>query len=246
MFFRKKRIRLVRSLIEINEKIFFYSKLKTAYTEMFKKHPLNIVIDIGVNRGQTINFVKKFNKNVKIIGFEPNKELYALLKKRNYKNLSLLNCGCSNFDGKLIFNQNILDESSTFENVKINSNWLKKKALILGVKPDKLIQKTYPVEVIQLANYINKKIKEPTIDLIKIDVEGHELKVLEGLYSKSLNSKIRYIQVEVHNDDLYGVDLKNKIINLLKLVNFEIYKEVKHGFGNFHDIIFINNNLRIK
>ena len=83
--------------------------------------------------------------------------------------------------------------------------------------------------------------KKQRIRLVRLLMELNEF-----YYSKSLNSKIRYIQVEVHNDDLYGVELKNKIINLLKLVNFKIYKEVKHGFGNFHDIIFINKNLRIK
>ena len=64
----------------------------------------------------------------------------------------------------------------------------------------------------------------------------------EFYYSKSLNSKIRYIEGEVHNYDLYSMDLKNKIINFLKLVNFKIYKEVKYRFDNFQDINFIDKN----
>ena len=49
-------------------------------------------------------------------------------------------------------------------------------------------------------NFIFKeKIKE--IDLIKIDVEGHEINVLRGLFNKK-SSRIKYIQLS-HNDDLY-------------------------------------------
>ena len=83
---------------------------------------------------------------------------------------------------------------------------------------------------------------EATIDLIKIDVEGHELKVLKGLFYNPLRSRVKFIQVEVHNDDLYEGQIKNEIIDLLELNNFYIYKEIKHGFGSFSDIIFINNN----
>ena len=75
MLFKKERIRLIRFLIEINEKIFFYSRLKIVYKKMFKIRPLGLLIDVGVNRGQTISFVKKFNSSVKIFGFEPNKNL---------------------------------------------------------------------------------------------------------------------------------------------------------------------------
>ena len=42
-------------------------------------------------------------------------------------NVSLHNYGCSDSEGTLVFNENILDESSTFENVNSNSKWLMKK-----------------------------------------------------------------------------------------------------------------------
>ena len=44
------------------------------------------------------------------------------------------------------------------------------------------------------------------------------------------------------NDDLYEGQIKNEIIDLLEFNNFSIYKEIKHGFGSFSDIVFINNN----
>ena len=96
--------------------------------------------------------------------------------------------------------------------------------------------------MIKLADFINEHLGEVTLDLIKIDVEGHELKVLKGLFYKPLRSRVKFIQVEVHNDDLYEGHIKNEIIDLLEFNNFSIFKEIKHGFGSFSDIIFINNN----
>ena len=46
----------------------------------------------------------------------------------------MFNAGCSNINGESLFHENMLDESSTFENVDLNSNWLNKKAKILGTK----------------------------------------------------------------------------------------------------------------
>ena len=242
MFFTTQRVKLVRFLIEINESIFFYKRLKKVFKEIFKNSPLRKVIDVGVNRGQTIKFLHQFSEEIEIIGFEPNKSLFEKVREMKFRNVSLHNCGCSDSEGTLVFNENILDESSTFENVNSNSKWLMKKANILGVKPKNLIKQSYPVKVIQLANFINEYLGEATIDLIKIDVEGHELKVLKGLFYKPLRSRVQFIQVEVHNDDLYERQVKNEIINLLEFNNFSICKEIKHGFGSFSDIIFINNN----
>ena len=242
MFFTTQRVKLVRFLIEINESIFFYKRLKKIFKEIFKNSPLRKVIDVGVNRGQTIKFLHQFSEEIEIIGFEPNKSLFEKVREMKLRMVSLHNYGCSDSEGTLVFNENILDESSTFENVNSNSKWLMKKANILGVKPKNLIKQSYPVKVIQLANFINEYLGEATIDLIKIDVEGHELKVLKGLFYKPLRSRVKFIQVEVHNDDLYEGQIKNEIIDLLELNNFYIYKEIKHGFGSFSDIIFINNN----
>ena len=242
MFFTTQRVKLVRFLIEINESFFFYKRLNKVFKEIFKNSPLRLVIDVGVNRGQTIQFLDQFSEEIEIIGFEPNKSLFEKVKEMNLGNVSLYNYGCSDSEGTLVFNENMLDESSTFENVNSNSKWLMKKACMLGVKPKNLIKQSYPVKVIQLAKFINENLGKITIDLIKIDVEGHELKVLKGLFSNSLRSKVKFIQVEVHNDDLYEGQIKSEIIDLLQFNNFTIHKEIKHGFGNFSDIIFINNN----
>ena len=79
--------------------------------------------------------------------------------------------------------------------------------------------------------------------LVKIDVEGHELQVLEGLFSNGNQFKIRLIQLESHNDDMYLSNSKHGDIDQLLNKNgyFEIAK-IKHGFGDFAEIIYEYKN----
>ena len=178
------------------------------------------------------------NKDVEIIGFEPNKDLYEMIVNMEIPNLTIFNYGCSNISGQLLFHENILDESSTFEQTNSNSKWLLKKAKILGVNPDKLINNSYEVKVVQLSDFLNSNLNFQKIDILKIDVEGHEMNVLKGLFSEILITHIRFIQVEVHDDDMYFGNKKSDIFEILNSNNFVLFKEVKHGFGSFSDLIF--------
>ena len=107
MFFTTQRVKLVRFLIEINESIFFYKRLKKVFKEIFKNSPLRKVIDVGVNRGQTIKFLHQFSEEIEIIGFEPSTKCINILKndaEQTYNNYEvMLN---ENSDGET------LDESS--------------------------------------------------------------------------------------------------------------------------------------
>ncbi|MDA9808757.1 hypothetical protein N9C59_00415 [Flavobacteriales bacterium] len=99
-----------------------------------------IILDVGTNREQTIDFFLK-NFNVKsITGFEPNQKLFNLLiKKYNFNSkIKILNYGVSSSNKKIIFYENILDETSTFEKINLNSKYAFKKAQILGTTTENL------------------------------------------------------------------------------------------------------------
>lgn len=235
------RINIIRALIEINENVIFYPKIRRFYKYLKNKNDFNLVFDIGTNKGQTIKQLKKINHNIKIFGFEPNKYHFDNLVSKNINNVEMFQLGCSDKEGEFFFHENILDESSTFEDVNMNSKWLLKKAEILGKDKHELIKKSYPVKCIKLANFIKEnKIKE--IDLVKIDVEGHEFKVLKGLLENN-NSLIKYIQFESHNDDLYFQKESDDVDNLMLDNGFELHLSIRHGFGKFYDKIFKNKNL---
>tara|TARA_B100001059_G_C17814303_1_gene574171 strand:+ start:952 stop:1677 length:726 start_codon:yes stop_codon:yes gene_type:complete len=235
----KLRVKIISFLISINEGIFFYPKLKKVYKEIFRNKELNLAFDIGVNKGQTVKFFKIINPKVKIVGFEPHRNIFSSLINNNFENCQFFNKGCSDKDGLLLFKENILSESSTFEDVNLNSKWLKKKETIIGLKSDKLIENSYEVETIRLGGFIHKNFNHKIIDMLKIDVEGHEIKVLKGLFPLYSKRVLRFIQIENHFDDLYE-NFSNEIEELLKENGFEKERVIKHGFGKIVDIIFKN------
>ena len=236
----KFRIKLVQKLIQINELIFFYPKLRKFYKKNLNKSRIKI-LDVGSNKGQTIDFFLGINPNAEIFAFEPNKTLFNYLAKKykNKPNIRINNFGVSNINGVLDFKENILDETSTFETINLESKYLEKKAKILGVKKEKLIKDTYKVDVVCLYDFL-KQYNQECFDVLKVDVEGHELQVLKGLFScNEMNCSIRFIQIEQHNDDMYNNDSKHKEIDEILNKNgyFEISK-IKHGFGNFFEVIY--------
>ena len=59
-----------------------------------------------------------------------------------------------------------------------------------------------------------------------------------------LYSKIKYIQIESHNFDMYeNKESINKTVKLLQNNSFEVCKIINHSFGDFNDIILLNKAL---
>jgi FkbM family methyltransferase len=239
----KLRTKIIQSLIHINEAVFFYPKLKKFYKENLKNASVSI-LDVGANKGQSIDFFLGINPNAKITAFEPNKKLFQFLQEKYHSNanINLNNLGVSNTNGELEFNENILDETSTFESLNLDSKYLEKKAKVLGVTKESIIVDKYKVAVVTLSEFL-KSNDNSSFDVLKIDVEGHELQVLEGLFSNGNQIKIRLIQLESHNDDMYLSNSKHGDIDQLLNKNgyFEIAK-IKHGFGDFAEIIYEYKN----
>jgi FkbM family methyltransferase len=237
------RISLIQTLIDINEQMLFYPKLKSFYKNKVYNNllPKNLVtiFDVGANKGQSIDFFCKIFQNPIIHAFEPNPVLYKKLvnKYQKTKNIFIHNLGISDINGELELNETVTDETSTFEKLNYESNYLQMKANVLGVKKEDIIKNKYFVKVIRLDDFI-KKMKINKIHILKIDTEGHELKCLKGLFINE-GCDINHIQIESHNDDMYMTDEnKNDIPLLLKSKGFSKCTIVKHGFGDIDECIY--------
>jgi FkbM family methyltransferase len=234
------RIKVITQLIHINENIFFYPKLRKFYKKTIKKQA-PVILDVGVNKGQTIDFFLGIFKECKIYGFEPNRELCNMLwaKYKGNKNIKIFNYGVSDINGKLVLNETVTNETSTFEDLNYDSEYLKMKSKVLGVTPETIIKAKYEVDVVTLASFLEKE-KVGHIDVLKIDTEGHEYKCLLGLFNGGAYD-IDFIQLEQHNDDMYSNKISFESIDeLLNKNEFKLFEKIRHGFGDFEEIVYAN------
>ena len=221
---------------------FFHKKKIINSLKRFSSNgSLNVIIDVGAHKGESIElFLKNFQVN-HIYSFEPSIFTFKILSKNseNFKksfkksqiHLENFAVGCVNKDIEL----NYLNEtsSSTIRNLNINSNYFKKKEKYFG----KLINKKMLVKQINLKEYLEKK-KIEKIDLLKIDTEGYELEVIKGLKDSIL--KVSTILFEHHYDNMI---VKNytfgDIHDLLKFNGFRRAYKIKMPFRKSFDYIYI-------
>ena len=205
-----------------------------------KKIPIEIWLDVGSHKGTYTDMILKNFNLQKAFLFEPQKKIFNYIKKK-YKQKKYIynyNVAVSNVtkDQKIFINKHDLTSSLTKANEK--NLYLKIKAKLFGGNIKDMITDEYMVKTIKLSNFLRiKKIK--SIDLLKIDTEGNELKVLKGLGKKIII--IKAILIEFHNNKIYK-NYNSKLIHKYLLKNNFILKKKFHfPFTEWEDRIYLKN-----
>ena len=202
----------------------------------------SILVDVGSHHGEYIlNIKKKFNIK-EIYGFEPNPIAFKILKKNviNFDEINIYNHGITDKEEDKILNQNVESSSSSINLLNENSKYYKKKYFLFNFLNLKKVSNPINIKTISLANFIDKK-KIDKIDLLKIDTEGYEFKVIKGL-GESI-SKIKLIHLEHHFDDMIIKNYKlSDIHNYLKSNNFIKIFKIKMKFRKSFEYIYKNKN----
>ena len=162
---------------------------KWKYGRIFNRlSPGEIAIDCGANVGGVTK--KMIKPGVKVYAFEPDpnafKELQANLS--GLSNVELINKAVSDHTGtaKIYFNNRYNEDPA---------KWSTGSTLLVD-KPNVDRDNYAIVEVIDFADFI-KSLDKP-IGLLKMDIEGEEVRVLNKLIDLGLTSKVRNILVETH------------------------------------------------
>ena len=185
-----------------------YYKLNKSYKNFIDLNLTDnsIVIDLGANIGLISQLL--FDKyNCKLYSYEPNETAFNLLKKRFKKNKKVICIKAAvtnnNKDKRIYFHK--LSEKDPIK-YSVASSLIKKKDN-LNISNSKII-KTVTIKSVL------KKFKK--IDLIKIDIEGYEYRILDEIIKQK--SKIKKVICELHGNPIYE---KNKFLNkeYIKLVS---------------------------
>ena len=129
------------------------------------------------------------NKNFlieNIYGFEPNPDIFEILKKKfRSPSIKLFNYGISKKKGNISFNKNIESSSSSINDLNSNSKYYKKKFFLLNFFKDKEVTTKIDIKVERLDNILSYY-KIDFVDLLKVDTEGYEFNVIKSLETKYL------------------------------------------------------------
>jgi len=176
------------------------------YFVKFAKSDL-VIFDIGSNIGNYANMLYRISLNYKtsleIHCFEPTVSCFnELVDKYSDNNTFILNnLACSNKSGSSIIYYD--EEKSGLASL------YKRDLNHFSIKLDKFEK----IQKIRLDSYISTK-EISHIDFMKIDVEGHELEVLEGLGNYLNNDFIDFIQFEYGGCNL---DSKTRLLDFFNI-----------------------------
>ena len=179
---------------------------------------INYFLDVGANCGYYSLKISNEISNIEILSFEPNVEAYSKFSKTLNKNLNLSkkikleNFGLSDKSAKLKMQSMLkFGYAQTGGSSVIDENLNDKNFLFYA---DFKIGDDY-------IKLIDKKIS------IKIDVEGHELKVLKGI--KNIIKKNQCIlQIEVFSKNYENVN------NFLATFGYKVFYEVNNRSNYFY------------
>ncbi len=165
----KKKIGLLKSKLVYDLKPFSHTRLKNFYGQFIKDGDL--CFDVGCHTGNRSHAWLALN--AKVVAFEPQPYFIKHLKKRfvTANDFKLVAKGV----GSEVSTMNLMI-SSLYPTVSTFSD--KWKGLVLSKLPGEVYDEEITVEVTTLDEIIKK---EGVPDFCKIDVEGHELEVLNGL-----------------------------------------------------------------
>lgn len=187
-------------------------------SEILKKifnHSGGAFLDIGVNLGQTLIKVKTIEPNRDYIGIEPNSScifyLQHLVSKNNWKNITLVPAGVYPFDclRRLVGKNDIHGGSTVIDDFKVSSKHSSKVSKLVPLLAFSTIQQSIP----------NKK-----ISIIKIDVEGAELEVMESL-SGTIRHRRPIIILEVwqNGGDPLKTSRVRKLNQMVVSLNYTVF-----------------------
>lgn len=174
--------------------------------------PNSIVLDVGANYGQMSILWSKSKENVKVYAFEASEYIFDILKKNvliNSANVKPINSLVGNENKeKIKIKKSVLKNNYTYGSNKIE--------ISTGINKE-----DYFIDAIR----IDDMRFDRAISAMKIDVEGYDLKVLEGAKQTIHKHKMPIV---FECDNLYDKNYPklNDFEVFIKKINYKIHSKI--------------------
>ena len=211
-------LKLYQKFDDIISYVFSNTVNEKKFLKSYFKNKKIIVIDIGSNYGNFIDLVIN-NLNIKkIYAFEPSTVCFNYLKE-NYSmnNIKIINIALSNLKKrKKFFESEILSQSSLYN---------RKNKFIRKIKNKSI----YYVQTNTLDSFYKKNKSDEIYDLVKIDAEGEDFKIINGMKSLLKNFKVKLLKIEIEN---YKKNSLKNIILFMGKFNYKLISISKTKYSS--------------
>jgi len=200
---------------DYTEHSIYFGYLEDDFNELFEMAKgKKVIIDVGVNVGSTLLTFAKICPDGFVYGFEPDEN--SILKAE--KNLEM-----NEFHNAAIIKKGLGDQNIKGRLYNVNDSNAGQNRFLNSAVSNLIGELNYnEAEIIKLDDFVQEQ-KLDRIDLIKIDVEGYELKVLKGAEQSIRKfSPVLFIELMDVNLTLQGVNSKS-LICFLERLGYEIY-----------------------
>ena len=176
-----------------------------------------IVFDVGANFGQYALLINKYLKSGQIYSFEPSKYTYKILNKtvNKYPNIITHNIGFGSEKSSVkLYSSGKGDAIASVHKLNNRKDYINE-----GL--------TEEIELNTIDSFCNNN-NIDFIDILKIDIEGHELYALKGALEMINNLRINFIQFEFSE---FNIDSRTFFRDFYDLLSpyFILYRIVSNG-----------------
>ncbi len=216
-----------------------------------------IIFDIGANLGQSIERYSKYFPNKKIYSFEPAPDTFNRMKKKienteEFKkgDIKLFNIAIDNNNSKQKFYYYKHHTISSLLPSDSKSKFYKSRVLASKSKKNDF-EKVLEVQTKKIDDFC-KELNINHIDILKIDVQGTEDRVLEGCKELLSKQKIKLIRIELilgfaYKKNLAFYDIEKTLTPFgYKLILIENGGNLI-SYSNYQtDLIYVRNDIEEK
>lgn len=242
----------MKNVGQSNERNKEYSKLysREKLIQKLVKNKTPVLFDIGAHHGESVQYLKELFEKSTIYSFEPDPASFQILSSKTVKGVFYYNLALSDANGRSIFYRNKVSHTNSLLKVNLNSEDSIGIAAAINNDDKQYMSEfnlEFDVNTVTLDSFVKINLIE-NVDLLKIDVQGAESKVLNG--GKEILKKTTVVILEISFFDYYEQQTSFLDVELLlcplgfKLYSIsEISNNPMNGRTDWAEVIYVNNNL---
>lgn len=188
-----------------------------------------VVIDVGANIGEYSMLAKRIAPDAHVYAFEPHpdtfKKLEAVAKAHRFQ---AFNFGCDEVEGQRVLYDYVKDGSSHAS---------LEKRVITEIHGRQALE--LPVRTVRLDDFLQQELNIRHVNLLKVDTEGNELRVLRGAQRMLAANAVDVIQFEFNEMNVLTRVFFKDFVDLLP--NYEFFRLLPDGevpLGVYHAVPF--------